>query len=89
MTVDELVSRFNSDGRISLTLRVTPKSPKTAWGGRLEDGSWKLRLAAVAEDGKANAELIRFLARQFGVDRASVRILSGETSRVKLVAVHR
>ena len=89
MTVDELAARLNSDGRISLTLRVTPKSPKTAWAGRLDDGSWKLRLAAAAEDGKANAELIRFLASEFGVGRASVRILSGETSRVKLVAVHR
>lgn len=87
MTVDELVSRFKSEGRITLTVRVTPKSPKTAWAGAMEDGSWKLRLAAVAEQGKANAELIRFLAREFGVDRASVRILSGETSRIKLVAV--
>lgn len=89
MTVDELISRFNSEGRLTLTIRVQPKSPKTAWVGPLDDGSWKLRLAAVAEDGKANAELIRFLASEFGVARASVRILSGETSRVKLVAVHR
>lgn len=89
MTIGELVARFNSEGRISLTLRVTPKSPKTGWAGRLDDGSWKLRIAAVPEDGKANAELIRFLALEFGVERSSVRILSGETSRVKLVAIQR
>lgn len=89
MTVEDLVAGFNREGRISLTLRVTPKSPKTAWAGRMEDGSWKVRLAAVAEDGKANAELIRFLAREFGVDRAAVTIVSGGTARMKLVRISR
>lgn len=89
MTIDVLISRLKTEGRISLTLRVTPKSPKTAWAGRLDDGSWKVRVAAVAEDGKANAELVRFIAREFQVDRAAVRILSGETSRIKLVSIER
>lgn len=89
MTVEDLVAGFNREGRISLTLRVTPKSPKTAWAGRMEDGSWKVRLAAVAEDGKANAELIRFLAREFGVDRSAVTIVSGGTARMKLVRISR
>lgn len=87
MKPDELFSRFRTQGRISLTVRVVPKSPRTSWAGCLEDGSWKVRLAAVPEDGKANAELIRFLASEFGVERASVRILSGETARIKLVAI--
>ncbi len=89
MTVEDLVAEFNREGRISLTLRVTPKSPRTAWAGRMEDGSWKVRLAAVAEDGKANAELIRFLARELGVDRSAVKIVSGGTARMKLVRVSR
>ena len=89
MTPDELVSRLRSEGRVSLTVRVVPKSPRTAWAGRLDDGSWKVRIAAVPEDGKANAELIRFLASEFGVERASVRILSGETARMKLIAIQR
>jgi uncharacterized protein (TIGR00251 family) len=87
LTVEELAAEFNREGRISLTLRVTPKSPKTAWAGRMEDGSWKVRLAAVAEDGKANAELIRFLAREFGVGRAAVTIVSGGTARMKQVRI--
>ena len=89
MTIEELVAGLNREGRVSLTLRVTPKSPKTAWAGRMEDGSWKVRLAAVAEDGKANAELIRFLAREFGVDRAAVTIVSGGTARMKQVRISR
>lgn len=89
MTPGELLSRFRADGRISLTVRVIPKSPRTAWAGRLDDGSWKVRLAAVPEDGKANAELIRFLASEFGAGRASVRILSGENARIKLISIQR
>lgn len=87
MTVDELIGEFRREGRISLTLRVTPKSAKTAWAGRLDDGSWKIRLAAVAEDGKANAELIRFLAGEFGVSRDKVTIISGASARMKLVKI--
>lgn len=87
MTVDELIGELKKDGRISLTLRVTPKSAKTAWAGRLDDGSWKVRLAAVAEDGKANAELIRFLAQEFGVGRDKVTIVSGAAARLKLVKI--
>lgn len=87
MTAEDLVAEFKREGRVSLTLRVTPKSAKTAWAGRLDDGSWKIRLAAVAEDGKANAELIRFLASEFGVGRDKVAIVSGAAARMKLIKI--
>ena len=89
MTVEDLVGQFKREGRIVLTLRVAPKSPKTAWAGRMEDGSWKVRLAAVAEDGKANAELVRFLARELGVERDEVNIVSGAAARMKQVRIGR
>jgi uncharacterized protein len=37
--------------------------------------------------GKANRELVKKLARHFGVSEQSVRILSGLTSRKKLVEI--
>jgi uncharacterized protein (TIGR00251 family) len=39
------------------------------------------------EDGKANAELIETLARHLGVKRRHVSIVSGETSRHKIIEV--
>lgn len=36
-------------------------------------------------DGKANAELVKFLSKKLGVGRGAVRIVCGETSRDKLV----
>ena len=47
----------------------------------------RVRLAAPPVEGKANDELVRFLARTVGVGRGEVRITRGETSRLKVVEV--
>lgn len=47
----------------------------------------KVRVAAPANEGKANAELVRFLARALEVSRSSVELLSGERSRDKVIRV--
>lgn len=47
----------------------------------------KIRLAAPAVDGKANAELVRFLAAAFGIPLRQVNLVRGETSRDKVVRV--
>jgi len=47
----------------------------------------KVRVSAPANEGKANAELVRFLARQLGVPARDVEIVSGHQARTKVVAV--
>jgi len=47
----------------------------------------KVRLTAPPVDGKANAELLRFLAEAFGVPRRNVTLVRGETSRAKVVRI--
>ena len=47
----------------------------------------KIRLAAPPVDGKANAALIAFVAERLGLPKASVRLISGQTSRRKIVEV--
>lgn len=78
-------------GRLILFVRLTPK------GGRdqidsIETGAdgkshVKARVSAVPEDGKANAALAVLLAKQAGVGKTAVTFLSGETSRLKQVAI--
>jgi hypothetical protein len=46
-------------------------------------GDPKLRVAARPEEGKANAEVIAFLARALGLPRSDVRIVSGLRARRK------
>ena len=45
----------------------------------------QLRVSAV--DGKANAALVCVLAEHYGVRKSDVRIVTGQTSRIKLVEV--
>lgn len=83
----DLRHRLVADGKIDIVTRVRPHATVTVIKSMLDDGSVKIDLAAPPEDNKANIELVRFLAETFGVSVASVSILSGATSRVKLVRI--
>ena len=72
---------------MNLRIKVVPKSPRSEMAGEMADGTLKVRIAAPAEKGKANAELCKFLARHYGVRRQDVVIVSGETSPHKLVRI--
>ena len=69
-----------------LSLYVQPGAKRTEVVGE-HGGALKLRLAAPPVDGKANAELIRFLADAFGVPAKNVQLLRGATSRTKQLRV--
>lgn len=55
----------------------------------MADGTLKIDIAAVPEYGKANAELIRFLAEEFKVPRSHVEVIKGNMARTKTVRVRR
>lgn len=46
-----------------------------------------MRLAAPPVDGKANAELLRWLAQTLGVKKRDITIIRGHSSKNKIVAV--
>jgi hypothetical protein len=74
-----------SDGLV-LQLRIQPGAQRTGVAGVLGE-RLKLRIAAPPVDGKANEQLLAFLAEEFGVPRSQVELVSGETSRDKRVVV--
>jgi len=69
-----------------LTVKVHPRAKRSGLAGRLGD-AWKLSLAAPPVDGKANDECVRFFAEVAGVPRSRVRIVTGLTSRLKVVEI--
>jgi len=69
-----------------LTVKVHPRARRSALTGRFGD-AYKLDLAAPAVDGKANEECVRFFAGFARVPRARVRIVTGLTSRTKVVEI--
>lgn len=82
--------RRDDGGDLVLALHVQPGATRTAVAGVHGDGDGarlKLRLAAPPVDGKANAELVRYLAASFGVPQKRVTLERGETSRQKTVRI--
>lgn len=69
-----------------LELHVQPGAKVTAVAGE-HDGRLKLKIAAPPVDNKANAHLLSWLAAQLGVPKSAVRLVRGEASRQKTVAV--
>ncbi len=72
---------------MDLRVKVIPKSSRTELAGILPDGTWKVKVAAAPEKGKANRELIEFLAQKLGVAKTRIHIVSGETSALKRIRV--
>ena len=52
-----------------------------------DDGTWQAQLKSPPVDGKANAELIEIVARQFGLRKAQVTIKTGGGGRLKRVEI--
>ncbi len=71
----------------TLCLKVRAGAQKTAVRGVLADGIIKLDIAAVREDGKANATLIEFLSETFAISRHNISIITGQTSSKKVVKI--
>jgi uncharacterized protein len=69
-----------------VTVKAHPRAKRTGVAGRLGE-AYKLDLNAPPADGKANEECVRFFAELARVPRIRVRIVSGATSRVKVVEV--
>jgi uncharacterized protein YggU (UPF0235/DUF167 family) len=71
-------------GSTRLRLRVSPAARSNAIVGKHGEG-WKVRVTAAPEGGKANAAVLRLLAERVGLPQAKLRLISGPSSRDKIV----
>lgn len=78
-----------TDQGLLLHVRLTPKSSKDCLEGIDEtaDGKHhlKVRVRALPDKGKANKALIAFLAKQLSVAKSEISLVSGATSRHKIL----
>lgn len=84
---DALKTELADKGSVQFYVRARPGMAHTKVVDRMDDESIKIDIAASAENGKANAELVSYLAEEFGVKKDQVAIVSGKTARVKLVRI--
>lgn len=71
---------------VRIRLRVQPRARRTEVAG-LHGEAVKLRIQAPPVDGKANEEVVRFLAQRLGVPRSQLELVAGLSGRSKVVLV--
>ncbi len=74
----------NGCGEIVITVKIVPGSSRTEAVGSYGQ-SYKIKISAPPEKGKANKMLINFLAEQLNIKTNAVQIKSGQTSAVKQI----
>jgi uncharacterized protein (TIGR00251 family) len=74
------------DGTVRFAVRVQPRSSRACVDGALGDAV-RVRVHAAPVDGGANADVLEVLADALDLAKRDVRIVSGETSRQKVVEV--
>ena len=77
---------MEKNNALIFTVKVVPRASKSEIVGS-RDGALKVRIAAPPVEGAANAELIKLLAKAFGVSKSSVEIVGGQTSKTKQVKI--
>ncbi|HKP53609.1 MAG TPA: DUF167 domain-containing protein [Chloroflexia bacterium] len=77
-----------SEGPAGVTIKVyvAPRSSTNSVTG-VHEGEIKVALTAPPVDGAANKALLEFMAKMLSVPKSAVSLISGETSRHKLVRV--
>jgi uncharacterized protein (TIGR00251 family) len=70
----------------SIHVKVVPRASRDELAG-WHDGVLKARVAAVPQDGKANAALEALLAERLGVRKSAVRVAAGHASPRKRVEI--
>jgi uncharacterized protein (TIGR00251 family) len=68
-----------------IAVRVTPKASRNAI--MAEGGAIRVYVTVVPEAGKANAAVIKLLAKALGVPKSRLELIRGETARDKIFRI--
>jgi uncharacterized protein (TIGR00251 family) len=71
---------------VRLEVYIQPRAAKTELAG-MHGSSIKIRIAAPPVDNAANYALIEFIAERVGIAKRCVRLVSGATSRKKVLEI--
>ena len=71
---------------VRISIYVQPRASRTEVVG-LHGDAIKLRVAAPPVEGEANEEVVRFIAKELGVNASHVTIVAGAAGRRKTVEV--
>lgn len=76
---------------LKVAIRLTPKASRDRIDGIVPEADGgqvlKVTVTAVPEDGKANAALIKLLAKQWKLPKTSITVIAGATDRRKTLLI--
>jgi uncharacterized protein len=81
-----LISVTENKDSIIFGVRVIPRSSKSEIVGEYDE-CLKVKLTSPPVDGEANSELVKLLAKVFGVSKSDISIVSGLTSKTKQIKI--
>jgi uncharacterized protein (TIGR00251 family) len=76
----------SKDGPVLLRVHIQPRASKTRIIG-LYDGALKIAVSSPPVEGRANREIIQFLAKKLKIAKGAVRVRSGVQSRRKTIEI--
>lgn len=79
--------RIETDGdAVILSVKIVPGASRTRYLGEWERCA-RIAVASPPEKGRANRELVSFLAELLGVRRQAVEVISGQTNPRKKIRI--
>lgn len=87
MSLSVYKSILQSKGVVTIPVKVVTNANVTEWREQMDDGILKLAIKAIPEAGKANSEIVLFIARAFNVSKDEVEIVRGKTNSRKEIKI--
>ncbi|QDS95929.1 hypothetical protein FF011L_47310 [Roseimaritima multifibrata] len=81
-----MIDYDEAEGQIYFYVHVTAKAKRPGVGGEY-DSALRVAVTAPADQGKANAAVLKTLAKFFSVRRADLTLVSGQTNRRKRIGL--
>ena len=81
-----MITRRDTPDGCTLPVRVHPGAKRNAVTGT-HDGAVKISLTTPPTDGRANDALIAFVAERLSIPRSRIALVSGRTSRSKVLRI--
>lgn len=79
--------KWQDDKTLSINVRIQARASNDEIAGLYGD-QLKIRITAPPVEGKANAHLIGFLSKCFGVPKSNITLIKGTTGRDKQLLIH-
>lgn len=80
-------AKLNKNSEVYLRIKVRPGAQKNEVKQVLADETLKINIAAKPVNNQANAQLLKFLSKQFFVPAENIKIISGKSESLKLIKI--